>query len=72
MLCNIILTYILLFNDGRKENHEKWVDNETAASLVELMKGNPKDLDPDLKAVQNIKQKEVPAFDCFKGPGHKY
>lgn len=68
MLCNAILTYILVFKDGRKETHEKWLTQQTAIALVYLVQHRPEDIAEDLDYVQETHLTVGPAFDCSTGP----
>lgn len=69
MICNIVLYYTLVFMDGHKEAHTKWVDKETAA-IYSAMFQNPKDINPPncCSAIIDINFKEVAPYDCYKGP----
>jgi len=69
MLCNVILTYMLLFTDGHSENHTKWIDTDTIPVFKELFKGNTvSQVDPTIKAVKNIKYTIVPYSIAKKVP----
>ncbi len=65
MLCNVILTFVLVFSDGHKEAREKHVDESTAAILVERMK-DPISIDPPecCTKIEGIVVKKVKEFKC--------
>jgi len=61
MICDVIVSFILVFVDGHKESREKWMDHEVAQSFKQTLE-NPdflKDLDV-VQSIQNFKIIQVP------------
>lgn len=71
MLCDVLLTFIIVFSDGHKENRIKWITRDVAEEFIKTNK------DPEfLKMLQNngvdhaenFNIKSVPPYDCARGP----
>ena len=72
MLCNALLTFMLVYNDGHKEDRTKWMTRDVAELFVHGIT-DPEFLaqvDPPscCKAVENIKITDVKPYDCVHGP----
>jgi hypothetical protein len=72
MICNVILTFLVLYSDGHKEDRTKWMSKDMAKRFVYMYKH-----DEQIKTscremgiieVKNFKIKDVKPYDCYKGP----
>ena len=72
MLCNVILSFVLVFSDGHTEKRVKWVDHSTAETIVLLLNDKQwlNNVDPPscCSKATNVTIEEVEQFDCEKGP----
>jgi hypothetical protein len=67
-LCNAILAFVLVFNDGHKENREKWVTSDVGFMFAEKLQDPEYMKDLGVKSVENITVKTVQPYDCNVGP----
>lgn len=68
MICDVILTFVLVFNNGSLAPRTKWLSRDFVSTYVKMMKNNPVLKDAGVKEVVDIKIVDVPPYDCFEGP----
>lgn len=71
MICNVILSFVVLFLNGSIEHREKWMDKETAEFTIQVHHMPSFKEELRLHGIKEIKDHHithVPPYNCMKGP----